>query len=69
MSRSPQKTSPRNCWTARWSIGPRQITGVPGAVNMPIEMTFTPCATGGTIMSSSFTGGVVTPSMRGIEKP
>ena len=68
-SRSPQKTSDRNCWTARWSMGPRQMTGCLSSTNMPMEMTFTPWATGGTIMPSSWVGARSTPSMRGMEKP
>ena len=68
-SRSPQKTSERNCWTARCSMGPRQTTGCLSSTNMPIEMTFTPWATGGTIMPSSWVGTRSTPSMRGMEKP
>ena len=39
------------------------------AVNMPIEMTFTPCACGGMIMSSTWVGRRSTPSMRGTEWP
>ena len=35
-------------------------------MNMPIEMTFTPCASGGMIMSSTWVGPAAsTPSMRG----
>jgi hypothetical protein len=36
---------------------------------MPIEMTFTPCALGGMIMSSTCVGRPSTPSMRGTEWP
>ena len=36
---------------------------------MPMEMTLTPCATGGRIMSSTRVGGRVTPSIAGSEKP
>ncbi len=36
---------------------------------MPIEMTFTPCAMGGRIMSSTLVGVRSTPSIRGTEKP
>ena len=43
-SRSPQNTSPRNCCSARCSIGPRHTTGWLPGTNMPIEMTFTSCA-------------------------
>jgi hypothetical protein len=39
------------------------------ATNIPIETTFTPCADGGMIMSSTLVGRPVTPSMRGTEKP
>ena len=55
-SRSPQNTSARNCCSARCSIGPRQTTAALPGVNMPIEMTFTPCACGGMIMSSTWVG-------------
>jgi hypothetical protein len=41
-SSSPQYTSPRNCWTALCSIGPRQMTGVSSSTTNPIEMSFTP---------------------------
>ena len=68
-SRSPQYTSARNCCTARWSIGPRQTTGVLPSVNMPIEMTLMPCAVGGIIICSTWVGRPVTPSMRGTEWP
>ena len=68
-SRSPQNTSARNCCSARCSIGPRQTTAVLPGVNMPIEMTFTSCATGGMIICSTWVGLPVTPSMRGTEKP
>jgi hypothetical protein len=36
---------------------------------MPIEMTFTSCATGAMIMSSTWVGRSVTPSIRGTEWP
>ena len=39
------------------------------ATNMPIEMTFTSWATGGRIISSTWVGRPVTPSIRGIEWP
>lgn len=64
-SRSPQYTSARNCWSARCSIGPRQTTGALPGVNMPMEMTFTPCADGGMIMFSTCVGRPSAPSMRG----
>ena len=38
-------------------------------VNIPIEMTFTPCADGGMIIFSTWVGSPVTPSMRGTECP
>jgi hypothetical protein len=50
-------------------MGPRHTTGCPGGTNMPMEMTLTSCATGGSSMSSTFVGACVTPSMRGIENP
>ena len=68
-SRSPQYTSARNCCTARCSMGPRHTTGALPVVNMPIEMTFTPCPDGGIIICSTWVGCPVTPSMRGTEKP
>ncbi len=68
-SRSPQKTSARNCCSARCSIGPRHTTGVLPGVNMPIEMTFTPCACGGMIISSTWVGRSSVPSIRGTEWP
>ncbi len=68
-SRSPQYTSARNCCSARCSIGPRQTTASLPAVNIPIEMTFSPCICGGMIMSSTRVGRAVTPSMRGTEWP
>ena len=68
-SRSPQNTSPRNCCSARCSIGPRHTTGWLPGTNMPIEMTFTSCASGGRIMSSTWVGRSVTPSIRGTENP
>ena len=58
-SRSPQYTSARNCCSARCSIGPRHTTGALPGVNMPIEMTFTPCADGGMIMFSTWVGRAV----------
>lgn len=64
-SRSPQYTSARNCWSARCSIGPRQTTGALPGVNMPMEMTFTPCEDGGMIMFSTWVGLPSAPSIRG----
>ena len=68
-SRSPQYTSPRNCCTARCSIGPRHTTGALPLVNMPMEITFTSCETGGMIICSTWVGVPVTPSIRGTEWP
>ena len=60
----------------RCSIGPRHATAADGeSTNIPIEMTFTSCATGGRIMSSTRVGRGATPvastspRMPGIEKP
>jgi hypothetical protein len=39
------------------------------AVNIPIEITFTPCACGGMIMSSTWVGRASVPNMRGTEWP
>ena len=68
-SRSPQYTSARNCCSARCSIGPRQTTASLPGVNIPIEITFTPCACGGMIMFSTWVGRSAVPSMRGTEWP
>jgi hypothetical protein len=38
-------------------------------VNIPMEMTFTSCISGGKIICSTWVGRPVTPSMRGTEKP
>ena len=52
-----------------------RAAGSVGSTNMPIEMTFTPCATGGRIMSSTRVGRAALPCsstrprMPGIEKP
>ena len=51
------------------SIGPRQITGVSSGTKCPIEITFTPLASSGMIMSLKPTGLPAAPSIRGIEKP
>ncbi len=60
----------------RCSIGPRQATAADEeSTNIPIEMTFTPYATGGRIMSSTRVGRTATPSASvrpsspGMEKP
>ena len=37
-SGSSQYTSVRNCSSALWSIGPRQMTGVSSSAKKPIEM-------------------------------
>ena len=69
-SGSSQKTSVRNCSSALWSIGPRQMTGWSSLAKKPIEMQRTPPApVGGTSIESITAGGCSTPSMRGIEKP
>ena len=59
----------------RCSMGPRQATAIEGSsTNMPIEMTFTPWATGGRIMSPTWVGLTARPSWTrpsrpGMEKP
>jgi hypothetical protein len=59
-----------NCCTALCSIGPRQITGWSGGTSMPIEITFTPCASGGMIFFSAVTSGwPVMPSIWGMLGP
>jgi hypothetical protein len=50
-------------------MGPRQITGWSSSAKKPIEMHFTPCATGGTINFSMTSGGSVMPSIFGTENP
>ena len=52
-----------------WSIGPRQITGVSSGTKCPIEITFTPCASSGRIMSLKPTGLPTAPSIRGTLNP
>ena len=69
ISKSPKYTSPRNCSRARCNMGPRQATGWLPATNMPMEMTFTLCATGGRIISSTRVGDCVMPISPGTEKP
>ena len=54
---------------ALWSIGPRQITGVSSGTKNPIEMTFTPWASRGRIMSLNPTGLPSAPSIRGTLNP
>jgi hypothetical protein len=54
---------------ARCSMGPRHITGLPGSMKKPIEITRTPCASSGMIMPLKPTGRPVAPSMRGTENP
>ncbi|MDQ0735604.1 hypothetical protein QFZ50_002067 [Arthrobacter agilis] len=68
-SRSPKYTSVRNCSSARCSIGPRQEMGWLPSTNIPMEITFTPCATGGRISSSTRVGCCVMPIRAGTEKP
>ena len=68
-SGSSQCTSVRNCSSALCSIGPRHTTGWSSRAKKPIEMRFTPFASGGMITSSRTTGAWSMPSMRGIEKP
>ena len=69
MSKSPKYTSVKNCSSALCSMGPRQATGWLPATNIPIEMTFTPWATGGRIISSIRVGAWVMPISPGTEKP
>ena len=51
------------------TIGPRQIAGWSGSIIMPSEMSFTPCASSGTIFSRTTGGAPVTPIMRGMLGP
>jgi hypothetical protein len=58
-------------------MGPRHETAAPRVSpsrNIPIEMTFTPCATGGSISSPTRVGSAtrpscISPSRPGMEKP
>ena len=68
-SGSSHHTSVRNCSSALWSIGPRQMTAWSSRAKNPMEMQRTPCTSGGTSISSMTVGGRSTPSMRGMEKP
>ena len=59
-----------NCCTAPWSMGPRQMMGWSAGTSMPMDMTFTPWATGGIIFLSSVTSGwSLTPSICGMLGP
>ena len=69
VSSSPQWTSDRNCSSARWSIGPRHMTGWLSSRKKPIDITFRSPRTGGTIILSTTTGRWWMPSMCGIECP
>jgi len=54
----------------RCSMGPRHDTAVWSSTNIPIEITFTPCATGGRIISPTWVGvAPAMPSRPGIENP
>ena len=68
-SRSPQATS-RSSWViADITIGPRQTTGASSSIIKPIEITFTPWATGGIRKLRSTFGFSVRPNRRGAEGP
>ena len=71
VSSSPQWTSERNCSSARWSMGPRHMTGVFSSRKKPIDITLRSLRTGGTIIArpspSTATGRWWMPSMCGIE--
>ena len=59
-----------NCCTAAWSIGPRQMMGWSGGTSMPIEITFSPWASGGSMRLSAPTcGAAVMPSICGVLGP
>jgi len=65
-SSSPQATCVINCCSAPISIGPRQTSACSSGSIMPMEMTFTPCASGGImVLPSGDEGRLVTPIMRG----
>ena len=53
VSSSPQWTSERNCSSARWSMGPRHMTGVFSSRKKPIDITLRSPRTGGTIIARS----------------
>ena len=44
---SPQSTWKRNWFIIFASIGPRQITGTPGSISIPMEMNLDPVGPGG----------------------
>ena len=69
VSISPQCTSVRNCSSARWSIGPRHITGSFSSRKNPIDISFRSPLTGGMIIWSTATGFWWMPRMCGIEWP
>ena len=57
-------------WIAECTMGPRQITGASGSTKKPIDITFMPCTTGGTIKPASFVSGRARwASMRGCDAP
>ena len=51
------------------TIGPRQIAGWSRSIRKPRLMSFTPCASSGTIRSLITIGGSFTPIMRGMFGP
>ena len=68
VSSAPQGTSYRNCSSAPWSIGPRQMTAALSSRKKPMDISLSPPRTGGTIVLST-RRAPVTPSMGGIEWP
>ena len=70
-SSSPQATSFMNCWSAPWSIGPRQMTAAFGSSSRkPMLISLTPKrASGSIVLPSSDTGRPATPSIVGIDGP
>ena len=51
------------------TIGPRQIAGWSRSIRKPSEISFTPNASSGWILSSTTGGGSFTPIMRGMLGP
>ncbi len=66
-SSSPQWTSPRNCSSALWSIGPRHTTGSSSLTKKPTDISETPWASTGSISPLMAIGARRTPNRCGIE--
>ena len=49
----PSRRPPGTAVSALWSIGPRHTTAASSSTKKPIDITFTPCASSGTILRSA----------------